>query len=60
MLGREVVEGQELVPVFHQLAHCLLVFHAVGFDEQIEGRVGLFLRRGHPDVLQISLGLFVQ
>jgi len=60
VLSREVVEGQQLVAVFHQLAHGLLVFHAVGFDEEIEGGSCLLLGLSHPDVLQIHLRLFVQ
>jgi hypothetical protein len=47
MFGREVVEGEQLVAVFHQLADGLLVFDALGFDEEIEGRVGLLPLLGH-------------
>jgi hypothetical protein len=60
VLSREVVEGQQLVAVFHQLAHGLLILHAVGFDEEIEGGCRLLLGLGHPDVLQFRLRLFVQ
>ena len=55
----EVKEGQQLLAVFHQFGYCLPVLHTTGFDEDVEGCVGLLLRLGHPDVLQIRPGLFV-
>ena len=60
MLGLEVVERQQHVAILGQLLDRPLVFDAVGFNEQIEGRIGLLLRLGHPDILQRCLGLFMQ
>ena len=60
VLGREVIEGQQLRAILNQLGGGFLVFHAVGIHEETEGGIGLFLCLGHPDILQISLGFFVQ
>ena len=43
---REVVESQQLVAVFHQLGHGLLIFHAIGFNEEIEGGIRFLLGLG--------------
>ena len=60
VLGREVVEGQKLSPVLDQLAHRPFVFDAVGLDEEIECRFGLFPRFGHPDVMKVGIGPVMQ
>ena len=54
-----VVESQEPVAVFDQFTDGLLIFHTIGFDEEIKGGIGFLLGLGRPDVLQISLGLVV-
>ena len=46
--------------IFGQLFDSALVFDAIGFHEEIEGRVGFLPGLSHPDVLQIGLGLFSQ
>ena len=46
MLGREVIERQQHVAILGQLLDRTLVFDAVGFNDQIEGRIGLLLRLG--------------
>ena len=57
MFGREVVEGEQRVPVLFQAFGALLVFDGIGLDEGIERRLGVLPRFGHPDVLQHALGL---
>ena len=52
--------GQQFRAILDQPGCGLLVFHALGVHEEIKGGIGLFLRLGHPDILQISLGFFVQ
>jgi hypothetical protein len=37
MLGREVIEGEQIGPVLGQAFDRPVVFHAVGLDEEIEG-----------------------
>ena len=41
MLGWEVIEGQEHVAVFGQLSDSLVVFHAVGCDEEFKSRLSI-------------------
>ena len=60
VLGREVVEGQKLSPVLDQLTHRPFVFDAIGLDEEIECRFGLFPRFGHPDVMKVGIGPVMQ
>ena len=55
----KIKEGQQLLTVFHQFGDCLPVIHTTGFNEEVEGCVGLLFRLGHPDVLQVRPNLFV-
>ena len=57
MLGWEVIEDQERVPIFAQALDRLLVFSAPGLDQGVERRERILLGLGHPDLLQRSLGL---
>jgi hypothetical protein len=41
MLGGEIIEGQERIPVLGEAGDGLVVFHAVLFDEEIEGDFGI-------------------
>jgi hypothetical protein len=43
VFGGEVVEGEQLGAILDQLGHRLVVFHAVGLDEEIEGGFGVSL-----------------
>lgn len=56
VLGGEVVEGQEHLPILRQALDCLGVFRLVGLHEQVERLVGVLLRVGHPDGVQLRLG----
>ena len=58
--GGEVVECQQIGAVFGQAFHRPIVFHAVSFDEEIEGGVGPGFGFRHPDVFQMRLGLGLQ
>ena len=40
MLGRVVVKGQKRLAILDQLGNGLVVFDAVGFDEEIESSAG--------------------
>ena len=56
MFGREVVEGEQRVPVLLEAFGGLLVFDGIGLVEGVERRLGVLPRFGHPDVLQHALG----
>lgn len=51
MLGREVVEGQQYLSVLDQIRYCLVVFHALGLDEEVKCSIRFGLRFGRPDVV---------
>ena len=55
--GREVEEGQKLIPVLDQLGCRPLLFYLIGLDEAIECRFGLFPGFCHPNVMKVGLGL---
>ena len=57
VLGREIVEGEQRLPILDQALDRLVVFDAPGLDEGIERRERILLGLGHPDLLQCSLGL---
>ena len=57
VLGREVVEGEQLHPVLGQAGDGLVVLGTEDFHEEVEGFLGLVLGFGHPDVLQALLDL---
>jgi hypothetical protein len=57
VLGREVVEGEQVSAVLGQAFSRPVVFHAVSLDEEIERGGGLGLRFGHPDIFEMRLGL---
>ena len=60
MLGREVVEAQQAFTVLDQTLCGLVVFCAVGCDEEVEGGFGVGPSLGHPDVVQMALGFGLQ
>ena len=51
------MEGQQLGAILDQAFGGFRVFRLEGFDEQIEGLVGIFARLGLPDIMQHFLGL---
>ena len=57
VLGREVVEGEQISAVLGQAFDGTVIFHAVSLDEEIEGGIGPGLGFRHPDVFQMRLGL---
>ena len=57
MLGWKIMERQQIGAVLGQAFDGSVIFHAIGLDEEIEGDVGLGLRLGHPDIIQMRLGL---
>jgi hypothetical protein len=57
MLGRKIIERQQIGAILGPAFHRAVVFHAVSLDEEIEGIVRRGLGSGHPDVLQMRLGL---
>ena len=59
VLGCEVVERQQRIAVLGQAIGSSLVFELVGFDKGFQGRNGILLGLGHPDLLQCALGLGV-
>src|SRR6202035_5306295 len=60
VLGREVVERVRRIAVLGQAIGRSLVFDLIGFDKGFQGRNGILLGLGHPDLLQRTLGLGVQ
>ncbi len=56
MFGGEIVEREQNVSVFGQFRDGFLVFHAVSFDEDIEGSICFGLRLGLPYVMQVAPG----
>ena len=57
MLSRKVVEGEQRLPVPDQAGGGLVVLGAVGVDEVVEGGLGRIASPGHPDRVQVLLGL---
>src|SRR5215510_3972248 len=57
VLGGKVVEGEQRVAIFFQTGGRLLVFQRVALDESVERGKGVHFRLGHPDLLQVTLGL---
>ena len=57
VLGGEVVESQKHVTVLGQACRGLGIFRPVGFQEEVEGALGILPGFGHPDVLHVLLGL---
>src|SRR5712675_211642 len=57
VLGREVVESKQRVPILAQAIGRLLVFQRVALDEGVERQLGSGLGFGHPDLLQRTFGL---
>src|SRR5262245_31536034 len=57
VLDGKIVEGEQRVAIFLQTGGGLLVFRRVALDEGVERGKGLRLRLGHPDLLQVALGL---
>ncbi len=60
MLGGEVVEGEQLLAILDQAGHGLVVLGRVGIDEGVEGRLRRLAGLGHPDRVQLLLGLGLQ
>ena len=60
VLGGEVVERQQDVAVPGQAGRGLVVLRPVGFQEEVEGALGILPGFGHPDVLQAPLGFLLQ
>ena len=59
MLGGEVVERQECVPVFDQLLGRFFIFDAIGFNEQVKSFFGVLSGVGLPDIMEFFLGFGV-
>src|SRR5216683_7745680 len=56
VLGREVVEGKQRVPILAQAVGRLFVFQHVALDEGVERQFGSNLGFGHPYLLQRAFG----
>ena len=56
-LGREVEECHEFAPVLLQAQHRLGELGLIGFDEQIEGLLGILFGHSLPDVVDRGLCL---
>lgn len=52
----KVIEGQQSITVFEQLGNRLFIFHAVVFDEEVEGGVGIGLGFRLLYVVEVALG----
>ena len=57
MLSRKIIEGQEHVAIFGQLANSLVVFHAVGCGKEIEGNLCVHACLSLPDAVQMAFVL---
>ena len=60
MFCRKVIEVQKSFPVLLETFRRLRVLGLVGGKKIIERRVGLLPARGHPDLVEIGLGLGLQ
>ena len=60
VLGGEVVESQKHVTVLGQACRGLGIFRPVGFQEEVEGALGILPGFGHPDVLHVLFGFLLQ
>ncbi len=47
MLGGEIVEGQEHVPILDQFADGPVIFCTINLDEKAEGHLGVLFGFGH-------------
>ena len=56
MLGREIIECQELAAILPQALGGFLIFDLVLFNEEIESGLGIDAGLGEPDILEIVLG----
>jgi len=56
MFSGKVIEGQQHVTIFGQLPHSLVVFHAVGRNEEIERSFSVDAGLSLPDIVQMALG----
>jgi len=54
---RIVVKGEHRIPVLDQLGDRLVIFHTIGFDEEIEGGVGFGFCLGLKHVVQTAFSL---
>ena len=59
VLGREVVDGEQHVAVLGQAGHRFVVLGARGLEEEVEGLLGHRAGLGHPDVLSVLLGAWL-
>ena len=57
VFGREVIECQQLLPVFHKALCCPRVLVFIRLQEQIKGLIRVFLCLRLPDIMQMPLGL---
>ena len=55
VLGREVIEGEQHIAVFGQLAYRFVVFHAVGRDKEVKSSRRIHVCFGLPNVMQMAL-----
>ena len=60
VLGREVVEGQELLSIFVETLDRLRILGLIGLDEQIERLVSMRTRVSHPDLMELLFGTGLQ
>ena len=57
VLGREVIESHQFLPVFLKTPRRSEIFVLVRFYEQVKSLVRIFFRFALPDVVQLPLGL---
>jgi len=51
VLRREIIGCQQHVSIFGQLAHRLVIFYAIGCNEEVERGLSIRPRLGLPDVM---------
>ncbi len=57
VLGRDIVEGEQAITVLDQAVCRFIVLGAISLDEEAKRRLGIGPGLGHPDILNMALGL---
>ena len=53
MLGREIVEGQQAVPILGQAVHGLGVLRLIACQGPVQSLMSRLTCLGHPDIVQV-------
>lgn len=59
MLGRAVMEGEQGRSVLAETIHGLEILRSIGFEESVEGLLGVNPVRHHPNLMEHRLGFWL-